>query len=80
MVKVTPAHDPNDYECGLRHNLSEPVVIDENGLMCGDIESRFIGMDRFKARDVVVTELKAKDLYIEKVSGDHLPTLTTQLS
>ncbi|TMW55185.1 hypothetical protein Poli38472_013947 [Pythium oligandrum] len=73
VVKVTPAHDPKDYECGLRHDLSEPVVIDDNGKMCGDIDPDFIGLDRFDAREKVVDQLKEKELYVEKL--DHATTL-----
>ncbi|KAJ0403282.1 hypothetical protein P43SY_007586 [Pythium insidiosum] len=66
VVKVTPAHDPKDYECGQRHRLPEPIVIDEDGILCGDIDPRFIGMDRFDARSAVIEELIKKDLYVEK--------------
>jgi valyl-tRNA synthetase len=68
VVKVTPAHDPKDYECGLRHELSEPVVINDSGHMCGEIDARFVGLDRFDAREAVVAALKDRALYVEKVS------------
>ncbi|MGQ3684011.1 MAG: valine--tRNA ligase [Candidatus Loosdrechtia sp.] len=64
-VKVTPAHDPNDFEIGKRHNLTPVVVIRENGFMnenAGDYE----GIDRFECRNALVEELKLKKL-IEKV-------------
>lgn len=74
VVKVTPAHDPRDYECGLRHGLPEPVVIDERGKLCGDVDPRFVGLDRFEAREKVVTELQKSGLYVEKL--DHPTTLS----
>ncbi len=54
QVKVTPAHDPNDFEMGRRHGLEELLVIDEDGAMNEKAPERFRGMDRFKARDEVV--------------------------
>ncbi|AWG65853.1 valine--tRNA ligase [Mycobacteroides abscessus] len=48
-VKVTPAHDPNDFEIGLRHNLPMPTIMDVHGRIC-DSETQFDGMDRFEAR------------------------------
>lgn len=55
-VKVTPAHDPLDYEIGLRHNLPMPSVIGFDGKMT-DEAGPFKGMDRFAARDAVVERL-----------------------
>jgi valyl-tRNA synthetase len=66
-VKVTPAHDPKDFECGRRHELPEVEVIDKYGKLCGNIDRRFVGLDRFDARQRVVEELQAMDLYVEKV-------------
>ncbi|RIR85886.1 valine--tRNA ligase, partial [Mycobacteroides abscessus] len=48
-VKVTPAHDPNDFEIGLRHNLPMPTIMDVHGRIC-DSGTQFDGMDRFEAR------------------------------
>jgi valyl-tRNA synthetase len=55
-VKVTPAHDPLDYEIGLRHDLPMPSVIDFDGKMTSEA-GPFAGMDRFAARDAVVAQL-----------------------
>ncbi|GLE07674.1 hypothetical protein PINS_up018277 [Pythium insidiosum] len=74
VVKVTPAHDPKDYECGQRHGLPEPIVINKDGILCGDIDPRFISMDRFDARSAVIDELVKRDLYVEK--NDHPTTLS----
>lgn len=48
-VKVTPAHDPNDFEIGLRHGLPMPTIMDIHGRIC-DSGTQFDGMDRFEAR------------------------------
>jgi len=65
-VKVTPAHDPNDYEAGLRHNLEQISVIDKFGRMTEAAGADFAGLDRYKARDLVIEKLDALGL-IEKV-------------
>jgi valyl-tRNA synthetase len=58
-VKVTPAHDPNDFEIGRRHNLPMPSVMDEAAVITGT-GTRFDGMDRFAAREAVREELRAQ--------------------
>jgi len=50
-VKVTPAHDPNDYEIGLRHKLEQIVVIDQFARMTEAAGAEFAGLDRYKARE-----------------------------
>ncbi|MEO8028179.1 MAG: class I tRNA ligase family protein, partial [Bryobacteraceae bacterium] len=65
FVKLTPAHDPNDFEAGKRHALESVKVIDENAKMTA-AAGRFAGMDRFAARKAVVAALKELDL-IEKI-------------
>ncbi|DBA02926.1 TPA: hypothetical protein N0F65_005953 [Lagenidium giganteum] len=50
VVKITPAHDPKDYECGLRHSLEEVEVIDAEGKMCGRVPESYLGIGRFEAR------------------------------
>jgi len=57
VVKVTPAHDPNDFEAGKRHNLPRIKVIDESGRMT-EAAGRFAGFDRFEARRQVVAHLE----------------------
>jgi valyl-tRNA synthetase len=56
-VKVTAAHDPNDFEMGKRHNVEMIVIMDEHGVMRGT-GTEFDGMDRFDARKAVVEELR----------------------
>jgi valyl-tRNA synthetase len=65
-VKVTPAHDPNDYEIGQRHNLPHVVVIDKDAKMTEDAGKEFFGLDRYKARELVVQKFEEVGL-LEKV-------------
>jgi valyl-tRNA synthetase len=65
-VKVTPAHDPNDYEMGLRHDLPQVVVIDQYAKMTADAGADFAGLDRYKARERVVEKFEELGL-LEKV-------------
>jgi valyl-tRNA synthetase len=65
-VKVTPAHDPNDYDMGLRHNLERIVVIDSHAKMTEAAGADFAGLDRYKARARVVEKFEALGL-LEKV-------------
>lgn len=58
-VKITPAHDPNDFEMGRRHGLPMPTIMDEAGVIAGT-GTRFDGMDRFEARVAVREELAAQ--------------------
>ena len=65
-VKTTPAHDPNDFEIGMRHNLQQIVVIAPDGTMTQEAGPKYAGMDRFKARQAVVEDLEAQGL-LEKI-------------
>ena len=56
-VKVTAAHDPNDFEMAMRHNVEIVVIMNEHGVMAGT-GTKFDGMDRFDARKAVVEELR----------------------
>ncbi|HRX43192.1 MAG TPA: valine--tRNA ligase, partial [Clostridia bacterium] len=64
MVKVTPAHDPNDFEIGERHNLPIIKVINDDATM-GDSAGRFAGLDRYEARKKIVAELEQSGLLIK---------------
>ena len=57
VVKVTPAHDPNDFEVGIRHNLAHPLCMTEDGHM-NEMALKYCGMDRFECRDKVTEDLK----------------------
>ena len=61
-VKVTPAHDPNDYAIATRHNLPLTVVIGPDGAMTAAAGEDFDGMDRMEARTAVIEELTEQDL------------------
>jgi valyl-tRNA synthetase len=61
-VKVTPAHDPNDFEIGQRHGLASVVVLDERGVITAP--GPFTGLDRFEARPAVVAALRAEGLIV----------------
>ncbi len=65
VVKITPAHDPNDWEVAQRHNLPSVVVIDENGNMTEEA-GEFAGLDRFTARKKIVEKLEEEG-YLEKI-------------
>lgn len=73
-VKITPSHDPNDFEMALRHNLPQIVVIDQKGKMTGDI-GKYQGMDRDECRKVIVEDLEELgalekiEEYTHKVGG-----------
>ncbi len=64
-VKITPAHDPNDFEVGLRHSLPEINTINPDGTL-NELTGEFNGLDRFKARELIVKKLQENKL-IEKV-------------
>jgi len=65
-VKITPAHDPNDFEVGRRHTLAEIDVMTDDGKMSG-AAGTYAGMDRFEARKTIVEDLKALGL-LEKTT------------
>jgi valyl-tRNA synthetase len=68
-VKVTPAHDPNDFETGLRHNLPMISILDEKGAVNAE-GGPFAGLDRFAARKAV--KAKLKELGLERGSKPHV--------
>jgi valyl-tRNA synthetase len=65
-VKVTPAHDPNDYQMGLRHSLPQVKIIDSRARMTAEAGAEFEGLDRYEAREKVVEKFEATGL-LEKV-------------
>jgi valyl-tRNA synthetase len=69
-LKVTPAHDPNDFEIGARHNLASVKVIDDDGNMT-EQAGKFEGMDRFECRDAVVKELERQGLLVKVEPYQH---------
>jgi len=67
-LKVTPAHDFNDYEIGKRHNLDFINIFQKDGKLNSSVPKEFIGMDRLKARSKIVGILKEKNL-LEKIEN-----------
>lgn len=63
-VKVTPAHDPNDFEVGKRHHLPMPLCMEEDGTM-NEMAGKYKGLDRFVCREKIVEDLKAEGLYVK---------------
>ncbi len=73
-VKMTPAHDPNDFEVGLRHNLEVIRVLDDNGKV-NEFGGKYEGMDRYEARKAIVADLEAQG-YLVKIE-DHAHNVGT---
>ena len=73
-VKMTPAHDPNDFEVGLRHNLEVIRVLDDNGVV-NAYGGKYEGMDRYDARKAIVADLEAGG-YLVKID-DHAHNVGT---
>jgi valyl-tRNA synthetase len=77
QLKVTPAHDPNDFEIGVRHDLDQVPVIGEDGRMTAEAGERFAGLTVMEAREAVVTELEregriaAREAYEHEVPYSH---------
>ena len=70
VVKVTPAHDQNDYEVGKRHNLEFITVFDEKGIL-NDYAEEFKGLDRLKAREVIVKRLDEEGFIVKIEDHKH---------
>ncbi len=68
IVKVTPAHDPNDFEIGGRHSLPQVDIFNPDATLSDAVPERFRGLDRFAARKAVVEELKEQGL-LEKIEA-----------
>ena len=73
-VKMTPAHDPNDFEVGLRHNLEVIRVLNDNGVV-NEFGGKYEGMDRYDARKAIVADLEAQG-YLVKIE-DHAHNVGT---
>jgi valyl-tRNA synthetase len=77
VVKITPAHDANDFEVGRRHRLAMPIVIDEHGIMreekdaAGRVPSGIEGLDRFEAREKIVAMLKESGALAKVETHNH---------
>jgi valyl-tRNA synthetase len=77
-VKITPAHDPNDYQVGVRHNLPMPVLLDGSGRVT-DEGGIFAGLDRYEARKRIVADLEELG-FLEKTEDHEIPIVISERS
>ena len=70
-VKITPAHDPNDFEVGKRHNLPEIVVMNDDATMNEQYGGKYAGMDRYTARKAMVADLEEQGYLVKIVPHAH---------
>ena len=70
VVKITPAHDPNDFEVGLRHNLPVINVLTEDAKIVDDYP-KYAGMDRYEAREAIVKDLEAEGALVKIEDYSH---------
>ena len=68
-VKITPAHDPNDFEVGKRHNLEEIVILNDDATI--NVPGPYFGMDRYEARKAMVADLDKLGLLVKVVPHSH---------
>ena len=68
-VKITPAHDPNDFEVGKRHNLEEIVILNDDATV--NVPGPYFGMDRYEARKAMVADLDQQGLLVKVVPHSH---------
>ena len=64
-VKITPAHDPNDYEVGLRHNLPIITMMNDDATISAEYGGKYAGMDRYEARKAMVADLEEQGLLVK---------------
>ncbi|NCB93286.1 MAG: valine--tRNA ligase [Clostridia bacterium] len=69
-VKITPAHDPNDFEVGRRHNLEEINILNDNATI-NSLGGKYEGMDRYEARKAMVKDLEDQGLLVKVVPHSH---------
>ena len=69
-VKITPAHDPNDFEVGKRHNLEEINILNDDATV-NELGGKYAGMDRYEARKAMVEDLKELGLLVKVVPHSH---------
>ena len=69
-VKITPAHDPNDFEVGKRHNLEEINILNDDATM-NELCGKYAGMDRYEARKAMVKDLEEQGLLVKVVPHTH---------
>lgn len=77
-VKVTPAHDPNDFQIGQRHNLPMPVLLDESAKIT-DEGGAYAGLDRYEARTRIVADLEEAG-FMEEIKDHEIPIIVSERS
>ena len=70
IMKCTPAHDPNDYQIALRHNLDMPICMNEDGTM-NELCNEFNGLDRFKCREKLLEKYKQMGAFVKAEEIEH---------
>ena len=70
VVKITPAHDPNDFEVGKRHNLEQINIMNDDATI-NELGGKYAGMDRYEARKAIVEELKEMGLLVKIEDHNH---------
>ncbi len=76
-VKITPAHDPNDYQVGVRHNLEMPIILDPQARICQ--EGPYFGLDRNEARKQVIYDLEQQGFMV-KIEDHEIPIIISDRS
>ncbi len=71
MVKITPAHDPNDWEIGIRHNLEKVNILNPDGKLSDAVPTPYRGMDVMSARRAVVEDLKKGGFFVDEKEHPH---------
>lgn len=71
VVKITPAHDPNDFEVGKRHNLPIIHMMNDDATIMDGIGGKYAGMDRYEARNAMVADLEAQGLLVKVEPHKH---------
>ncbi|MCI8622656.1 MAG: valine--tRNA ligase [Provencibacterium sp.] len=71
VVKITPAHDPNDFEVGLRHNLPVINVMNEDATIGAQYDGKYAGMSRYEARAAIVADLEAQGFLVKTEDIKH---------
>ena len=69
-VKITPAHDPNDFEMGQRHGLETIVIMNKDGTM-NEKAGKYEGMDRYECRKAILEDLKEQGLFVKTEEKEH---------
>ncbi len=80
VLKITPAHDFNDYKIGKKNNLKLKIVFDKYGKLNNNVPSKYQGIDRIKARNIIIQDLKeyGNFIKIEKIIIQYLMEIDPQ--